>query len=90
VRSMILTSSAFSRLRCWALLDLFELALAEVGGGDGVGQFLGDGPRYLNIDRLNEACQFFERVLSGPLLARLFNGNQEGVLDRFVGGLRFA
>jgi hypothetical protein len=67
-------------------LDLFQLALADVGAGQRMGEFLGYGADNLDVDRLRESGQLFERVAGLPGLSRLLDGNEQRVLGRTVSG----
>jgi hypothetical protein len=50
-------------------LDFLELALANVGPGMRVPQFLRDGSHHLDINRFGKPRQLFERLGSIPCLA---------------------
>ena len=67
-------------------LDLFQLALADVCAGQGVGELLGHRADNLDVDRLCQSGQLLERVGGLPGLPGLFDGDEQGVLDGTVGG----
>jgi hypothetical protein len=68
------------------LLDLFQLALADVGAGERVGESLRDRPDDLDVDGFGEAGQLFQRVGGRPGLTRPLDGDQERMLGGAVGG----
>jgi hypothetical protein len=51
-----------------------------------MGEFLGDGANDLDVDRLGQASQFFQRVGRRPGLSRSLDRDQQRLLGRAVGG----
>ena len=73
---------------CPQVLDLLQLALAEIGSGQGVSEFLGHRADDLDSGRFGQAGEFLQRVAHSPGCARPIDGNQQGVLDRRLGRQR--
>jgi hypothetical protein len=72
------------------LLDLRQLAFADVGPGVRVVDLLRDRTNHFDVDRLSEARQLFQRVGRHPVLILLFHGDEECLLGRALGNDGFA
>ncbi len=72
------------------LLDLLQLAFADVGAGVRVSELLRDRADDLDIDRLGQPRQLLERVSRCPLLLLLFDSNKQRLLGRALGDDGFA
>ena len=68
-------------------LDLLELALADVGAGQGVGELLGYRADDLDVDRFGQPRQLFQRIGGRPGLVLTLDGDQEGMFGWAVGGM---
>jgi hypothetical protein len=63
------------------VLQLLDLAFAQIRAGDRMFQSLGERSNYLGVNRFNQTRQFLERILDLPRAVGLINGDQYSCLD---------